>query len=38
MGSILNKPITTKKEVLFEFENRKGALVEMQGWRVTMEV
>ena len=38
MGSILNKPVTEKKVQTFEFEGKSGALVEMQGWRVSMEV
>lgn len=38
MGSILNKPVTDKKVQTFEFEGKSGALVDMQGWRITMEV
>lgn len=38
MGIILDKPVVDKEVTLFSQSEHKGAVVSMQGYRVSMEV
>lgn len=38
MGVILDKPVVDKEVTLFSQSEHKGAVVSMQGYRVSMEV